>query len=224
MYRATQVMIDADGAPNAYHPDDLSLLCRTDARFKGLDCLPHAGYPKSNWWRSVLVPDPMNSSRPYIQPASSEFAGFFVSQTSLEDSSKAVTDPHRYVDSRVIPYVVFPGRFHRKTGVGTMGDLGYAFNLSNGKQSPFVVAEVGPSNANLGEISIALAEAMGGTHPNAVTGEGSPRGQIIYIVFPNSGEKHKWPLTLEQMQSLAQKMLANSGGIEAVRTCSKSLQ
>lgn len=224
VYSPIQVRIDADGAPNAYHPDDAGLLCRAHAHYKGLDCLPHAGYPDSNWWPEVLVPDPHDMSRPYVQPQSSEFAGFFVSQTSLEDTSKAVTDPARYVDSRTIPYVVFPGRFHDMTGTGTMGDLGYAINLTNGRQSPFVVADVGPADANLGEISIALAEALGGRHPNAITGTGSPRGRIVYIMFPNSGEKYRWPLTLEQMRRGVQPLLWAAGGADAARACSARLR
>lgn len=224
IYSPIQVRIDADGAPNAYHPDDARLLCRTHASFKGLDCLPHAGYPDTDWWSSVLVPDPRDPGRPYVQPPSSEFAGFFVSQTALEDMSKAVTNPARYVDSRTIPYVVFPGGFLRMSGTGAIGDLGYAINLTNGKQSPFVVADIGPSNAQLGEISIALAEAMGGSHPNAVTGAGSPRGRIVYIVFPKSGQKYRWPLTLGEMRRRVQKLLAAAGGAGAVRACRARLR
>ena len=153
--------------------------------------------------------------------ASSQDTSFL--RTSLKDPSKAVTDPNKYVDSRTIPYVVFPGQFHRKKGTGTTGDLGYAFNLGNGKRSPFVVAEIGPFAAELGEMSIALAAAMGGNSPNPRTGAGTPSGQIVYVVFPGSGKAHEWPLTSEQMRTHADDLLKKSGEVDAVLTCRDAL-
>src|SRR5215472_16901373 len=64
-YRIDSMAIDADGVPNAYHPQD-----------RGLDSLANAGYPNGDW-PSVLVTDPDDSSRPYVQP-SGEFAGYFL--------------------------------------------------------------------------------------------------------------------------------------------------
>lgn len=223
IFRSAKVKVDADGAPNAYHPDDVWLHCTRGVGFKGLDCPANAGYPNSNWWRSVLVADPTDPSRAYVQPPSSDFAGFFVSKTSLKDPGKAVTDPKMYVDSRTIPYLVFPGKFHKKAGTGTTGDLGYAFNLANGSQSPFVVADIGPPEAALGEMSIALAEAMGGTNPNPRTGAGSPAGQIVFVVFPKSGESHKWPLTRKQITTYADELLGRSGGVDGVMACRDAL-
>lgn len=223
IFGTTRVAVDADGAPNAYHPDDVGLHCTKGTTFKGLDCPANAGYPDSHWWPSVLVPDPTNPNRAYVQPASSEFAGFFVSQTSLRDTSKPLTDPKKYVDSRNIPYIVFPGQFHKMKGTGTTGDLGYAFNLANGKQSPFVVAEIGPPSAKLGEMSIALAAALGGTNPNPRTGAGTPSGQFAYVIFPKSGSTHKWPLTFEQIATHATELLDASGGAEGIVACRAAL-
>lgn len=221
IFSVTKVKVDADGAPNAYHPDDVGLHCTRGAGFKGLDCPANAGYPTERWWPTALAPDPTNPARAFVQPAGNEFAGFFVSRTSLRDPNpaKAVTDPKKYVDSRTVPYVVFPGQFHLKKGTGTIGDLGYAVNRTNGKRSPFVVAEIGPSTATLGEMSIALAEAMGGTNPNPRTGAGAPTGRMVFVVFPNSGKTHRWPLTNEQMTTRAGDLLGASGGLEAVLAC-----
>jgi hypothetical protein len=219
IFAVTKVKVDADGAPNAYHPDDVGLHCTKGAGFKGLDCPANAGYPHSTWWRSILVPDPTNPARAFVQPAGSEFAGFFVSQTSLTDPAKAATDPKKYVDARTVPYVVSPREFHQKKGTGAIGDLGYAVNRTNGKRSPFVVAEIGPSTAALGEMSMALAEAMGGTNPNPRTGAGAPTGKIVFVIFPNSGKAHRWPLTNEQMTTRAGELLAKSGGPEGVLAC-----
>ena len=219
LFSPREVKVDADGAPNAYHPDDVGMPCTSDRQFKGLDCPKNAGYPNSSWWPSVLVPDPTNRSRPYVQPSSSEFAGYFVSMTALHDPSRAVTDPKRYVDSRIIPYVVFPRSFHGQRGTGTLGDLGYALHLDTGRQSPFVVAEIGPTTAQLGEISIALATAMGGIDPNPRTGRGVSSGRIAYLVFPRSAPRPPWPIAMDQLAARVSSLLSATGGVEAIRAC-----
>ena len=65
-------------------------------------------------------------------------------------------------------------------------------NLDNGKTSAFIVAEVGPRMRN-GEMSIALAQALGGQNPNPRTGAGKPDGKIAYVVFPKSRANPAWP-------------------------------
>jgi hypothetical protein len=217
-YATTQVKVDADGAPNAYHPDDIGLHCTKGTGFKGLDCPANAGYPNSNWWQSALLPDPANPKRAFIQP-SGEFAGFFVSQTTLKDKSKPDTDPAKYVDSRTIPYIIFPRNFYKKKGTGGMGDLGYAINLRTGEKSPFVVAEIGPSTAKLGEMSLALATALGGNNPNPRTGTGTPNGTIVYVMFPASAREYPWPLSPAEMAAATSTLLDKIGGMDAVMAC-----
>lgn len=222
LYAMSHAQVDADGAPNAYHPDDVGLHCTKGTGFKGLDCPANAGYPNASWWPSALLPDPANPKRAFVQP-SGEFAGFFVSQTTLKDRAKPATDPARYVDSRTIPYIVFPGKFFKKKGTGGMGDLGYAINLQTGEKSPFVVAEVGPPNSPLGEISIRLAEVLGGKNPNPRTGTGTPTGKILYVVFPYSGRKYAWPQSEADLAQNATALLEGTGGAEAVIACASSL-
>ena len=82
VFATTHAQVDADGAPNAYHPDDVGLNCKTGTGFKGLDCPANGGYPNGDWWPSAIVPDPKNKKKGYVQP-DGEFKGFFVSQTSL---------------------------------------------------------------------------------------------------------------------------------------------
>ena len=81
VFATTHAQVDADGAPNAYHPDDVGLNCKTGTGFKGLDCPANGGYPNGDWWPSAIVPDPKNKKKGYVQP-DGEFKGFFVSQTS----------------------------------------------------------------------------------------------------------------------------------------------
>lgn len=155
----------------------------------------------------------------YVQPASSAYAGFFVSQTTLVDGTKSKTDIARYVDSRNVPYLVFPGKFYSIVGTGSMGDFGYAINVATGKSSPFVVAEVGPSNATLGEMSIALATALGGTSPNPRTGAGIPQGKTVYVVFPRSRAEPSWPLANAKIDARVEALLQTVGGQEALADC-----
>lgn len=222
LYASDEVKVDADGAPNAYHPDDVGLNCRTGTGFKGLDCPANAGYPNASWWRDALVADPDNAERAFVQPVG-PFAGFFVSMTSLENAAKEKTDPARYVDSTAVPYIVFPGKFYDMKGTGRMGDLGYAVNLDNALSSPFVVADIGPSDAELGEMSIALAEALGGSAPNPRTGAGAPTGKILYVVFPKSSRDHPWPQARADLAQRVDALLNEVGGADAATACRNAL-
>lgn len=76
VFTSDHMAVEADGAPNAYHPDDV-----------GLDFIANAGYPNKSWWNSVLVPDPSKPSRAYTQSIG-EFTGYFVSKTSLQDKTR----------------------------------------------------------------------------------------------------------------------------------------
>lgn len=201
-YVTGRMEIDADGAPNAYHPANT-----------GLDALANAGFPGGGW-RSVLVADPNDAARPFVQP-SGPHAGFFVSMTALHDSVSPATDPRKYVDATAIPYLVFPGAFHQITGTGTTGDFAMAKNLSNGRTTAAIVADIGPSNAALGEVSIRLAAELGGHNPNPRTGAGKPPGPFRYVVFPRSHQAPRWPLTFAQIQAQGDSLLAAAGGWQA---------
>jgi len=196
--------IDADGAPNAYHPADT-----------GLDFLANAGYPEHSWWADVLVVDPENSDSAYVQQTG-EYAGYFVSKTALQDPVRAATDPERYVDARTVPYFVFPGNFYAIEGTGILGDLGIAVNVKTGDQSAFVVADIGPGQASLGEVSISLAERLGGSDVDPRTGAGSPGGKILYILFPYSGREHEWPLTNLEITASAGDLLCSFGSYHEI--------
>jgi hypothetical protein len=205
-YVTSRMAIDADGAPNAYNPQNT-----------GIDANANAGFPNGGW-KSVIVADPAHPNKPFVQP-SGEFQGFFVSKTTLEDSTLQITDPKRYVDSRKIPYLVFPGAFHQKLGTGTFGDFGAAFNLKNNKKSPLIVADMGATNHDLGEVSIKLAENLGGQNVNPRTGGGMPGGKIIYVVFPRTKLTPKWRVSSEQIQQKSDELLASIGGWERILEC-----
>jgi Fungal chitosanase of glycosyl hydrolase group 75 len=205
-YTTERMAIDADGAPDAYHPGD-----------EGIDALANAGHPNGGW-RSVLVVDPSDHARPYVQP-SGEFEGYFVAMTTLRDETRPVTDPGRYVDSGRIPYMVFPGAFHAITGTGTFGDLALARNLDNGRRSAAIVADAGPRDAGLGEVSIRLAENLGGRDVDPRNGAGMPNGRLVYVVFPESKERPAWPVEVSRLEARAGELLDAVGGWERILAC-----
>jgi hypothetical protein len=176
--------IDADGAPNAYHPDN-----------SGLDDLANAGTP-GRWEGLAKDAD----GEPFIQGPDDPFPGYYVSATALADRSKPVNDPTRYVDASKIPFVVLPGGMARQLGARP-GDFAAVFNQRNAKSSFAIFGDVGPYD-RIGEGSMALAENLG-IRSDARNG-GARRG-ILYLVFPGSGNGR--PRTIEEINAEGQKLL-----------------
>ena len=202
-YQTGHIALDADGAPDAYGPGDI-----------GLDYNANAGYvPGSDGWENVLVADPDEPDQPYVQ-TSGATAGYFVSMTSLIDESAAVadTDPAKYVDATAIPYIVFPGDFYDESGTGDWGDVAMVRSLSNNQQSAAIIADGGPATDPLGEISLALAAALGGTEPDPRDGSGVPPGPLQVVIFPYSHKQPAWPRTLDDIQQQASDLLQSIGG------------
>ncbi len=204
-YTTANMAIDADGAPNAYNPQNT-----------GLDSNADASYPNKEW-RSVLALDPADNSQPYVQVAG-PFAGYFVSKTSLKDPSAAVLeiDPRKYVDATAFPYIVFPGAFYGAPGTGHLGDIVIARVVGSALSCPAIVADVGPVNAPLGEVSMCLATNLGGQNPNPRNGAGAPAGPFQYVVFPGTKTTPPWPRTLAEIIATANALLAAIGGWAAV--------
>lgn len=189
--------IDADGAPDAYHPENI-----------GKDHLGNAGRP-GNWWALVTdTGDP--SGTPLIQQAGDPSPGFYISATALEDRTKPTRDPKRYVDSNTIPYLVLPSN---QRGGARLGDLGFAVNRANGKSSPAIFADLGPRN-KLGEGSIKLAERLG--VPANPRHGGASRG-IVYVVFPGSGNGK--PKTLQEIDDEGKTLFEAWGGMRRLDAC-----
>lgn len=217
-YATAHSRVDADGAPNAYHPGDLK---RRSPPYLGLDNPANAGWPgHPDWWPSVLVPDPADSSRPFVQP-SGPFQGYFVAQTSLRVRNGNPLSPSTYVDSRSVPYTVLPGSvFPKLAGTGAPGDVGIAWNLANGRRTAFVIADTGGgSDARLGEGSIALFKALGGTNPNARNGTGVAPGTVRFVVFRNSRQTLGWPASQAAIDALATQLLSSVGSVAALSVC-----
>jgi hypothetical protein len=187
------MMIDADGAPNAYHPDDT-----------GIDDLANAGWP--GHWNGIIT-DKLGN--PLVQQEADPFPGYYISCTSLADKTKEFNDPSRYVDATKIPYVALPEEIAENGGV-QLGDFAFVANLHNGKSSFAIYADIG----TLGEGSVALAERLG-ISPNARHG-GESDG-VLYMFFPGSGNRQ--PRTIDEIQGEGERLLPDSGGIEKLSSC-----
>ena len=201
IYTTDHVALDADGSPFAYHPDN-----------EGRDDLRFASWPSGDEdWRWILVADPAEPSRPYVQrdgPAK----GYFLSMTTLRDVGGDTTNPSTYVDSEAVPYLVFPADFLKIDGVGGFGDLAMVRNLASGRESWAIVADQGPAPHPLGEMSLRLAEALGGKDPNPRNGDGIAPGAVAVMMFPGSRLDPPWPQDAAVLEATARRRFDELGG------------
>jgi hypothetical protein len=189
--------IDADGAPDAYHPDDI-----------GKDHLANAGYP-GNWW-ALVTDNGRSDGNPIVQGPNDPAPGYYVSMTALEDWTKAVSDPRRYVNSNEIPFLVLP--FDQRGGAW-LGDFGVVVNRANGAQATVIFADLGPRN-HIGEGSVALAEAL---TINSDPRRGGASGGVVYVVFPNSGSGR--PRSTAEINGESERLFEAWGGMAQLEAC-----
>ena len=191
------MMIDADGAPRAYHPRGAP---------PGLDVLANAGHP-GNWW-GIATRD----GRPVVQKRGDPAPGFYVSVTALVyRDGRSTTDPRHYVDAATIPYVVLSPRVIRAANAH-LGDFATVWNRRTQKLSHAIVADIGPAD-ELGEGSLALAHATGvpGTPKS-----GGQIGDVVYLVHAGSGNRFARPLQAINRQGAA--LLDRWGGLARLKT------
>ncbi len=153
------------------------------------------------------------NGKPIIQGPNDPAPGFFVSTTSLEDTTKAETDPRRYVDSETISYIVLPPALVG-SGKARLGDFAVVIDRKNGKSSFAIFADIGPKK-NLGEGSIALAKAL---ELKKDPKHGGPVADLIYIVFPGSNPDHR-PKSQEEINTRGAEAFALWGGVDQVNAC-----
>jgi hypothetical protein len=130
--------------------------------------------------------------------------------TSLEDQSLPATDPHRYVDALVIPYVVLPPSL-ANTGGARLGDFGAIYNQLNGMLTYVIFADEGPES-HLGECSVNAAHNVG---LELVNKSGGADNGITYIIFPGSGNGQK--RTVSEINSQGAALLNQWGGINKLK-------
>jgi hypothetical protein len=196
------MMIDADGAPKAYHQED----------GKALDLLANAG--SEGQWTALVTDTGKPGGKPIVQGRGDPAPGYFVSTTALFDKNRPAKSPARYVDSTTIQYIALPP--DAKEWGAKLGDFVVVLNAKNGRLAYAIFADIGPP-AKLGEGSIALADAVG-IEPNPKTG-GLPFG-VIYGVFIGSG--NGMPRKPAEIDAEGKRLFDAMGGRKALATCFRS--
>ncbi|HEX4706309.1 MAG TPA: glycoside hydrolase family 75 protein [Candidatus Udaeobacter sp.] len=192
------LMIDADGAYHAYHPDG----------GPGLDYLGNAGQP-GNWW-ALVTDNGQPSGTPLVQTDADPAPGFYISTTSLEDPNCDRKDPRRYVNAEDVNFIVLPGRL----GLGAkLSDFAVVIRPETGAYAYAVYGDVGPAS-KIGEGSIALAAALG--VPSSPKSGGVAHG-IVYIVFPGSAQG--WPLSQAEIDQYGVQLFSTWGGLDKAKEC-----
>jgi hypothetical protein len=181
------MVVDGDGAPNCYAPEG-----------SGLQSLDYLGNAMDGPRFVGVVCTPQGD--PIVQGPNDPCPGYYVSPTSLADKTKALSDPLRYVDASVVPYVSICPEL-RAHGVD-LGDI--AIVSHKGLQTGAIVADISPHN-HYGEASIACAAAL--RIPSSAK-NGGVSGGVTYVLFPGSRAQPGWPRDLAEIQATAASLFA----------------
>lgn len=185
--------IDADGSPRAYGPKN-----------SGLDWTANAGHA-GDWYG--IVTD--SSGNPIVQNKNKNdpYPGMYVSTTSLQDHTKSITDPARYVDSEQINYIAIASDLMKSYGIH-IGDLAAVYYRNTNTLCSAICADVGP-RGKYGEGSIALASQLGiNNNPK----NGGSSDNVVTIIFINSHSS--WPIEDDIILSLVKSLLDQAGGVQ----------
>ena len=161
--------VTACGARRAYNANDAI----------AFDYLSHAGRP-GNWW-SLVTDNGAPNGRPLIQKATDPAPGYYISMTALTNRYRMPHDPKAYINAAAVPYIVLPPSLASKAKIG---DFAAIINKKTGAICYAIFGDTGQEGA-VGEASMNAA-AKSGINSSAKTG-GTKSADLIYIVFPNSG-------------------------------------
>lgn len=199
----SDLQIDLDGSPQAYHPKDRKP--------------PDNNTQAYDWLVNVKVSD-----LPGIQGvngAVGPLPGYYISATSYQDGKKKVDDAARYVDAGAISYIVLPSPFPDAGAAHPRikgGDCAVVVDLKTGQWTGAIYADTGRS---VGEASLRASLNLGfdprkSSRPPKVSG-GMSRKDFFYLVFPNS--VISFPLSENKIQNEAGKLFAAWGGMAQVQ-------
>ena len=155
----------------------------------------------------------------YPSDSYAAFKGYYVSTTSLQDSSYPIYDVRRYANAVNLSFVVLPHLTQvSETGV-KLGDFVYVYSAKTRKSSFAVYADVGPTS-QIGEGSVALHLALGhdpfshSSSPRVVNGID---GGVLVLVFPGTGDG-TLP-TQAKVDEAGTRALGAWGGVARVQKC-----
>lgn len=197
-----------------------------------LDKLVNAGYPDGDW-EKVLVKKSPADKKPYKQE-SGNYQDFFISMTRFQNDREKPTDLRRYVNSDKVPYVVLNEDWVLGKGIvgdavssdewaqitGRLGDLAFTValepdaqgNLKLTNQTPALIADI--DRKRFGGISQFLARSLNSLNSRSLSAADGiqPRMDVMFMVFPDSGERKYGGETLADFRRDAQVRLNQFGG------------
>lgn len=180
--------VDGDGSPRCYSPNG-----------KGLDYTQNAGHPGD--WFGILTDE---NGEPLIQTSNDPCPGFYISTTALQDKTKSLTDPKRYVNSESVSYISIPGNTIKDFGL-KIGNVGIVYNKNNGLASAAICADISPKY-KYGEGSILLAKNL---RVNPSPKNGGINSGIVFLIFKNSNRG--WPRSNTDIAQQSQALLNSTG-------------
>ncbi len=237
--------INTDGAPNAYHIEGrpggaLNTLCNAgralsaqhgaydgyencDRFLADVKAAQQGGWHGSTriLWHGIVTRD-KSRHEPVVQD-SGEYAGYFVSATSLQNKAYTESDQRRYLDSRAVPFLVLPKRSaFLEQGGARLGDLAFVIDPLTQLYTFAVVGDLGPKN-KLGEASIALAAAIKGIaiDPKTVTDRTMRKlvvpHDVVTLIFPGSAVAP--PYGPAQIAEAGIAAIQRFGGLDRLKQC-----
>lgn len=178
--------VDVDGAPRAYGPKGADTL----------DTLADAHYRRRPW--GPVVGYLTHHGRPVVQGPKDPAPGFYVSQTALEDDSRAVDDPRRYVDATRINYVVLGSRAAHRGA--KLGDFVAVHSRRTGRTVWGIVGDDGNPSGDEG--SLHLLQALGYAFHDGRR-ESVEDADIVVRFFPGSNSRHEFFRSQEALDRAA---------------------
>jgi len=205
-----KLALDLDGAKHAYHPNNEGIDNNLDGGISQAEATQN--HFSKTGKRGYGIAKKLSADKTfyegYITPD-----GYFVSQTTVYNKTKAEGDPDRYADAETVPYIaISPGWKHK--GI-KLGDIAYVVNVDNGKEFAAIFADA-RNNDNETEISLALANGLeipvttkmeksynGAKTVKKYVGIKNNHLKIFYFVHSGDG-KGKTP---QEIQTLGKKLM-----------------
>ncbi len=186
------LVVDVDGAPNAYGPPGKATLdFERNAHRGGKLSGPIVGYLTENDHKTPVVQGPTDPK-----------PGYYVSTTHFNDD--AIEDdrnPSKYLDATKIHYVVL-GRFAQRHKV-MIGDFAVVHSLRTHRTVYAIVGDSG--NASGFEGSLALLQGLGYPFKDGKDDAVEER-EIIIRYFPGSNPKHRFFHTQAEINQAAEAL------------------
>jgi hypothetical protein len=234
----SQMQVDTDGAPDAYHPDNigtthicnaLSVAPAGQSCGKSIwkaDCLADYSKARSQHFdgdpRICFFAVVTNHGKPLVQSGEDPKPGYFISTTALKNPGWNVNSARAQLDSNQVLYIVLPGKSAHIFGGSGLGDLAAVYRRSKDRIEFAVVGDIGPRN-KLGEGSIALHESLGNDPFTSNNGRrratrGIPGQDVVYLLFPGS-RTLTTDFSPETIRSAGRKLLDSFGGDAKLKAC-----